>query len=109
MKNKPRIFAGCKAGCLWETVHKSDFQSLAVSIDTSEWTNSGSGFVCNLPVDNLIDEDVVLLDAPYELYANYGLDVTQSGDTITFTCSVKPSSDVEIKLAIISAMRAVKE
>lgn len=29
MSNKPKIYAHCKAGCLWETVHKDDFQRSA--------------------------------------------------------------------------------
>lgn len=29
MSNKPKIYANCKAGCLWETVHKDDWQSSA--------------------------------------------------------------------------------
>lgn len=29
MSNKPKIYANCKAGCLWETVHKDDFQRSA--------------------------------------------------------------------------------
>lgn len=30
--SKPKIYANCKAGCLWETVHKDDFQSSAAFI-----------------------------------------------------------------------------
>lgn len=29
MSNKPKIYANCKAGCLWETVHKDDFDRSA--------------------------------------------------------------------------------
>jgi hypothetical protein len=29
MSDKPKIFASCKAGCLWETVHKDDFEKSA--------------------------------------------------------------------------------
>lgn len=29
MSNLPKIHATCKAGCLWETVHKSDFEKSA--------------------------------------------------------------------------------
>lgn len=29
MSNKPKIYSNCKAGCLWETVHKDDFQRSA--------------------------------------------------------------------------------
>lgn len=29
MSNKPKIFGSCAAGCLWETVHKSDFEKSA--------------------------------------------------------------------------------
>ena len=32
MSNKPKIFATCKAGCLWETVHKADFVSSAALV-----------------------------------------------------------------------------
>ena len=30
--SKPNIFATCKAGCLWETVHKSDFEKSACAV-----------------------------------------------------------------------------
>lgn len=26
MSNKPKIYATCKAGCLWETIHRSEFE-----------------------------------------------------------------------------------
>ena len=32
MSNKPRIWANCKAGCAWETIHKSDFDKVATLI-----------------------------------------------------------------------------
>jgi hypothetical protein len=32
MSNNPKIYAHCKAGCLWETVHKSDFEKSAAYI-----------------------------------------------------------------------------
>ena len=32
MSNKPKIYASCKAGCNWETVHKSDFEASASHI-----------------------------------------------------------------------------
>ncbi len=32
MSNKPRIYGTCKAGCQWETVHKSDFDASASHI-----------------------------------------------------------------------------
>lgn len=32
MSNKPKIHATCKAGCLWETVHKDDFDASASHI-----------------------------------------------------------------------------
>lgn len=32
MSNKPKIYANCKAGCSWETVHKDDFQRSAAFI-----------------------------------------------------------------------------
>lgn len=32
MSNKPKIYANCKAGCLWETVHKDDFDNAATWI-----------------------------------------------------------------------------
>lgn len=32
MSDKPKIYASCKAGCLWETVHKSDFEKSASHI-----------------------------------------------------------------------------
>lgn len=35
MANKPKIYANCKAGCLWETVHKDDFQRSAAFIRQS--------------------------------------------------------------------------
>jgi hypothetical protein len=33
MSNKPNIYGTCPAGCLWETVHKSDFEALATHIE----------------------------------------------------------------------------
>lgn len=33
MNNKPKIYAPCKAGCLWETVHKSEFEKSAAYIE----------------------------------------------------------------------------
>ena len=30
--NKPKIYASCKAGCNWETIHKSDFEAMASHI-----------------------------------------------------------------------------
>lgn len=32
MSDKPKIYANCPAGCLWETVHKSDFERSAAFI-----------------------------------------------------------------------------
>lgn len=32
MSNKPKIYANCKAGCSWETVHKDDFQRSAAFV-----------------------------------------------------------------------------
>lgn len=32
MSNKPKIYATCSAGCLWETIHKDDFEKSAAYI-----------------------------------------------------------------------------
>lgn len=36
MSDKPKIYANCKAGCLWETVHKSDFDMSASIIKLAD-------------------------------------------------------------------------
>lgn len=36
MSNKPKIYATCPAGCLWETVHKDDFLRSAAYIKQTE-------------------------------------------------------------------------
>lgn len=44
MSNKPKIYAPCKAGCNWETVHKSDFDASASHIKQ----NIGEDGICYL-------------------------------------------------------------
>lgn len=107
--NKPRIYSHCKAGCQWETVHKSDFRSITVSIAAYKWVQGDNGYVFTETVADLFNEDIVIIDAPYELYSSYGLNISQNGNKIIFTCNVKPSSIVSISIAIISAVRAVEE
>lgn len=63
MSNKPKIYANCKAGCLWETVHKDDFQRSAGFIRQNV-TDNGSfkefnleaGQTCILKGD-IVDEN----------------------------------------------------
>ena len=43
MSNKPKIHATCKAGCLWETVHKDDFDKSAAYI--CQYPNSSGLFI----------------------------------------------------------------
>ena len=50
MDNKPKIYASCKAGCLFETVHKSDFEKSASHIpvvadeNSIYWIESGKEY-----------------------------------------------------------------
>lgn len=47
MSNKPKIYGTCKAGCLWETVHKDDIQSAGFTkLDWYE-TDTGGVWRCN--------------------------------------------------------------
>lgn len=44
--SKPRIFANCKAGCLWETVHKDDLLQIASHFELP--LNEDGTFYCEL-------------------------------------------------------------
>ena len=46
MSNKPKIYAPCKAGCEWETVHKEDFERSASHIRQ----NIGANGRCSLKI-----------------------------------------------------------
>lgn len=46
MNNKPKIHATCKAGCLWETIHKSDFEKSASHV--IQYANDNGNYVFEL-------------------------------------------------------------
>lgn len=45
MDNLPKIFSHCKAGCLWETVHRSEFKNAATHIEIAV-LSTGSNTEC---------------------------------------------------------------
>ena len=108
MRGKPQIYANCPAGCKWETVHKSDFVSLSHNIGTSDWSGTAAPYTHSLTIDGLVDEDLVVVDAPFTAYSEYGLIVEQTGSTITFSVTIKPAENIEIKIAVIPSTAVVE-
>lgn len=102
-RNKPKIYARCPAGCTWETVHKEDFLHISHSIATSDWDNSVYPYTHSLTIEGLLDEDVVIVDASFEAYSEYGLEVEQAENVLTFSVASMPADEVVIKLAVIPA------
>lgn len=80
MSNKPKIFATCKAGCLWETVHRDEFLASASHIKQ----NIGEDGLCYLE-----------LGKEYKIFADKTADglfsclpvikFNQGGTTVTHT------------------------
>ena len=50
MSDKPKIFGTCAAGCLWETIHKSDLEPYAKTDDVNKTVASEiANIVANAP------------------------------------------------------------
>lgn len=106
--NRPKVYGYCAAGCKREVPNKEDFLSLVHNIDTFDWSEGDAPYTHSLTIDRLVDEDVVLVNAPFEAYAEYGLVVEQNGSTITFSVVNKPSVDISINIAVIPSTAVIE-
>lgn len=109
MKNsRPRVYGNCDAGCKWEVPHKGDFLSLVHNIDVLDWSGSGAPYTNSVTIDRLVDEDVVIVDAPFKAYSECGLIIEQDGSTITFRVTQKPIDILSINIAVIPSTAVVE-
>lgn len=109
MKNsRPRVYGNCDAGCKWEVPHKGDFLSLVHNIKVIDWESSGDSYTHSLTIDRLVDEDVVLIDAPLTAYSECGLVFEQNGSTIIFNVVQKPVDNLSINIAVIPSTAVIE-
>lgn len=66
MNNKPKIYATCSAGCLWETVHKDELEKFSSHV--VQYPNSNGNYILEINKD-------------YKIYA-------PKGSTNNFKCNV---------------------
>lgn len=109
MKNsRPKVYGNCAAGCKWEVPHKEDFLSLKHEIGVNDWSGSEAPYTHSLTIDRVIDEDVILVDAPYKAYAEYGLAVEQEGSTVKFSVASLPAESVTINISVIPSTAVIE-
>lgn len=80
MSDKPKIYANCKAGCLWETVHKSDFEACATYL--SQVPNEAGEFILQAGRTYKIKK-ASLTDFGFTIKARWSGVSSQTGSTVS--------------------------
>lgn len=106
--NRPRVYGTCDAGCKWEVPHKGDFLSLVHSIGVDDWVEADGVYSHSLTIDRLVDEDVVMVNAEFTAYSEYGLVVSQEGSTITFSVASLPVDTISVDIAVIPSTAVIE-
>ena len=106
--NRPRVYGNCSAGCKWEVPHKGDFLSLEHNIGVADWSGDEAPFTHSLTINRVVDEDVIIVDAPYKAYAECGLTVEQEGSTIKFSVVSLPAESIKIKISVIPSTAVIE-
>ena len=86
------------SGALW-TEGVSTAKTRLVTIAANQWSSQQY----SITISGLQDSDIVLIDGDDSIFDVYGVSASQSGSTITFTCTTLPQVSIQVRLAVIKA------
>jgi hypothetical protein len=72
-------------------------KTYTLTIDVGEWSTNSYAQV----ITGLTDNDLVIIQAPDSYYSDYGLNYTQSTNTITFTVTTTPAISLVIGIGVV--------